>query len=162
MLEEHQTGQTYADLVSDYERYPAIYDELGLFSFPPVINGRRTEVSTDSRDLFVEMTGTDQWTIDKMLNIVCYAPRSDLESVTVEYPDGDSGGRELVRPDLSTKTKTVAHGRIETILGIDLGSEEVIDSRSAPDSRRKQKKTRTAIWSTTSRSRPIVSTCFIR
>jgi len=39
----------------------------------PVINGRRTEVSTDSRDLFVEMTGTDQWTIDKMLNIVCYA-----------------------------------------------------------------------------------------
>ncbi|TYT60727.1 phenylalanine--tRNA ligase subunit beta [Natrialba swarupiae] len=130
VLEEHQTGQTYADLVSDYERYPAIYDELGLFSFPPVINGRRTEVSTDSRDLFVEMTGTDQWTIDKMLNIVCYALAArgaTLESVTVEYPDGDSGGRELVRPDLSTKTKTVAHGRIETILGIDLGSEEVID-----------------------------------
>ncbi|MEY7849358.1 phenylalanine--tRNA ligase subunit beta [Natrarchaeobius sp. A-rgal3] len=130
VLEEHQTGQTYADLVSDYERYPAIYDDLGLFSFPPVINGRRTEVSTDSRELFVEMTGTDQWTIDKMLNVVCYAfaaRGATLESVTVEYPDGDSGGRELVRPDLSTKTKTVAHDRIETILGIDLDPEEVID-----------------------------------
>ncbi|RQG95130.1 phenylalanine--tRNA ligase subunit beta [Natrarchaeobius chitinivorans] len=130
VLEDHQTGQTYADLVSEYERYPAIYDDLGLFSFPPVINGRRTEVSTDSRDLFVEMTGTDQWTIDKMLNIVCYALAArgaTLEEVRVEYPNGESGGRELVRPDLSTKTKSVSHDRIETILGIDLDPDEVID-----------------------------------
>ncbi|WP_306054288.1 phenylalanine--tRNA ligase subunit beta [Natronococcus wangiae] len=125
VLEEHQTGRTYADLVSEYERYPAIYDDLGLFSFPPVINGRRTEVSTDSRDLFVEMTGADQWTIDKMLNIVCYALAArgaTLEDVTVEYPT-----HEIVRPDLSTKTKTVAHERIETLLGIDLDPDEVID-----------------------------------
>ncbi|ELY46277.1 phenylalanine--tRNA ligase subunit beta [Natronorubrum sulfidifaciens] len=142
VLEDHQTGQTYADLVSGYDRYPAIYDDIGLFSFPPVINGRRTEVSTDSRDLFVEMTGTDQWTIDKMLNIVCYALSArgaTIEDVTVEYADSEaanaasngsrtqSGGRELVRPDLSTKTKTVAHDRIETILGIDLDPEEVLD-----------------------------------
>ena len=125
VLEQHQTGQTYADLVSEYDRYPAIYDSIGLFSFPPVINGRRTEVSTDSRDLFVEMTGTDQWTIDKMLNIVCYALSArgaTLEEVTVEYPD-----HEVVRPDLSMKTKTVAHDRIETILGIGLDPDEVID-----------------------------------
>ncbi|WP_226039675.1 phenylalanine--tRNA ligase subunit beta [Natrinema sp. DC36] len=125
VLEDHQTGQTYADLVSGYERYPAIYDSIGLFSFPPVINGRRTEVSTDSRDLFVEMTGTDQWTIDKMLNIVCYALSArgaTLEEVRVEYPD-----HEIVRPDLSMKTKTVAHDRIETILGIGLDPDEVID-----------------------------------
>jgi phenylalanyl-tRNA synthetase beta chain len=125
VLDEHPTGDTYAPLVRDYERYPAIYDEIGLFSFPPVINGRRTEVSTDSRDLFVEMTGTDQWTIDHMLTIVCYAldaRGATIERVTVEYPD-----RELDRPDFSTKTKTVAHDRIESILGIDLDHEAVID-----------------------------------
>ncbi|MFC4247146.1 phenylalanine--tRNA ligase subunit beta [Natribaculum luteum] len=125
VLENHQTGEKYADLVRDYDRYPAIYDDLGLFSFPPVINGRRTEVSTDSRELFVEMTGTDQWTIDKMLNVVCYALAArgaTIEEVTVEYPD-----EELVRPDLSTKTKTVSHDRVETVLGIDLDPDEVID-----------------------------------
>ncbi|UTF53940.1 phenylalanine--tRNA ligase beta subunit-related protein [Natronosalvus rutilus] len=125
VLEEHQTGKTYADLVSGYERYPAIYDDLGLFSFPPVINGRRTEVSTDSRDLFVEMTGTDQWTIDRMLNIVCYALSArgaTVEEVAVEYPD-----QRVVRPDFSTKTKTVPHARIKSILGIDLEPEQVVD-----------------------------------
>ncbi|AXR79701.1 phenylalanine--tRNA ligase subunit beta [Natrarchaeobaculum sulfurireducens] len=125
VLEEHPTGRTYADLVSEYDRYPAIYDDLGLFSFPPVINGKRTEVTTGSRELFVEMTGTDQWTIDKMCNIVCYALAArgaTIEQVRVEYADD-----EIVRPDLSTKTKTVAHDRIETILGIELAPEEVID-----------------------------------
>ncbi|WP_254766449.1 phenylalanine--tRNA ligase subunit beta [Salinilacihabitans rarus] len=133
VLDEHPTGREYAPLVNGYERYPAIYDDLGLFSFPPVINGRRTEVSTDSRELFVEMTGTDQWTIDRMLNVVCYALAArgaTIEAVTVEYPDEpayEDVGTEVVRPDLSTETKTVAHDRIESILGIGLDPEEVID-----------------------------------
>ncbi|NHN45982.1 phenylalanine--tRNA ligase subunit beta [Halostella sp. JP-L12] len=125
VLTDHPTGETYADLVGEYERYPAIYDDIGLFSFPPVINGKRTEVTTDSRELFVEMTGTDQWTIDRMLSIVCYAldaRGATVEEVAVEYPD-----RELVRPDLSTREKSVAHERVESIIGVDFDPEEVVD-----------------------------------
>lgn len=125
VLVEHDTGEQYAPLVEGLQRYPAIYDDIGLFSFPPVINGKRTEVEEGSRDLFVEMTGTDQWTIDKMCAIICYALDARggrIEEVTVEYPD-----RELTRPDLSTTSKTVSHERIETTLGIDIAGREVID-----------------------------------
>jgi len=125
VLTDHPIGATYGPLVEDYGRYPAIYDEIGLFSFPPVINGKRTEVDEGSRDLLVEMTGTDQWTIDRMLNIVCYALDARggrVEEVRVEYPD-----REVVRPDLSTDRKSVAHERIESILGISLDGETVVD-----------------------------------
>ena len=131
VLAEHATGRTYADLVADYDRYPAIYDELGLFSFPPVINGRRTEVSTDSRDLLVELTGTDQWTIDRMCAIICYALAArgaTIEAVEIEYAGGtDAGGRTLRRPDFEVRHKSVAHDRIETMLGVDLDGSEVID-----------------------------------
>ena len=125
VLSEHPVGDTYGHLVEGLERYPAIYDGVGLFSFPPVINGRRTEVEEGSRDLFVEMTGTDQWTIDRMLAIVCYALDARggrIEAVDVEYAD-----RELRRPDLSTDTKTVSHERIERTLGIDVAGEDVVD-----------------------------------
>jgi phenylalanyl-tRNA synthetase beta chain len=125
VLEEHPTGRKYADLVSEYERYPAIYDELGLFSFPPVINGRRTEVSTDSRDLLVELTGTDQWTIDRMCTIICYALSArgaTVEEVEVEYED-----RTLVRPDFEIDAKRVSHERIETMLGVEFETREVVD-----------------------------------
>ncbi|MFW5903715.1 MAG: phenylalanine--tRNA ligase subunit beta [Halolamina sp.] len=133
VLTEHGTGETYADLVADLDRFPAIYDDIGLFSFPPVINGRRTEVSTDSRDLFVELTGTDQWTIDRMCTIVCYAldaRGATVERVEVEYADGASapeGGRRLERPDLDVEEKSVTHEHIESMLGIDLEPDEVVD-----------------------------------
>ncbi len=125
VLVEHPTGETYRDIVVDYERYPAIYDQLGLFSFPPVINGKRTEVRADSRDLFVELTGTDQWTIDRMCNIICYALDArggTVEEVTVEYPD-----RTAVRPNFDTDEKTVSHARIEGMLGLDFEVPEVVD-----------------------------------
>jgi phenylalanyl-tRNA synthetase beta chain len=125
VLTEHPIGDDYAHLLADYDRYPAIYDDVGLFSFPPVINGRRTEVDTGTRDLFVEMTGTDQWTIDRMLAIVCYAldaRGATVERVDVEYPD-----RTLDRPDLSTRTKTVAHDRVESVLGVAFDPETVVD-----------------------------------
>ena len=131
VLEEHSTGRTYADLVADYDRYPAIYDEIGLFSFPPVINGRRTEVSTDSRELLVELTGTDQWTIDRMCAIICYALSArgaTIEAVEVEYEGGtDAGGRTLRRPDFEVRSKSVTHDRIETMLGVSLERREVVD-----------------------------------
>ncbi len=125
VLSEHPTGEQYADLLDEYERYPAIYDDIGLFSFPPVINGRRTEVSTDSRELFVELTGTDQWTIDRMCAIICYAldaRGATVEDVNVAYDDA-----ELVRPDFEVQAKRVAHDRVETLLGIDLEPDDVVD-----------------------------------
>ncbi|MXR50191.1 phenylalanine--tRNA ligase subunit beta [Halovenus sp. WSH3] len=133
VTDSHHMGSQYADLVDGFEEYPAIYDDIGLFSFPPVINGRRTEVTEDSRDLLIEMTGTDQWTVDHMCNIVCYALSArggTVERVTVEYTDdtpGEYAGRSLDRPDFSVKTKTVAHDRIESIVGVEFDSGTVLD-----------------------------------
>lgn len=125
VLDNHPTGREYADLVDAYDRVPAIYDDLGLFSFPPIINGRRTEVTPDTRELFIELTGTDQWTIDKMLNIICYAIDArggTIEAVTVEYPD-----HTCIRPTLEIDTKHVDHERIERTLGLELSGEEIVE-----------------------------------
>ena len=134
VLERHDTGEKYAGLVSDFERYPAIYDELGLFSFPPVINGRRTEVEAESRDLLIELTGTDQWTIDHICNIICYALSArggTIEAVDIEYADAEAAddeyGASLVRPDFSVRTKSLSHDRIETVLGVDLDQHTLLD-----------------------------------
>ncbi|MBX0296110.1 phenylalanine--tRNA ligase subunit beta [Haloarcula nitratireducens] len=133
VVADHETGRDYGDLVADFDRVPAIFDSIGLFSFPPVINGRRTEVTEGSRDLFIEMTGTDQWTIDHMCNIVCYALEArggKVERVEVEYADdapGEYAGRTLERPDFEVRSKTVTLERIRNVLGVDLDAREVVD-----------------------------------
>ncbi|MEA1931349.1 MAG: phenylalanine--tRNA ligase subunit beta [Euryarchaeota archaeon] len=134
VLDRHETGTKYADLLDGFDRYPAIYDQLGLFSFPPVINGRRTEVEAESRDLLIELTGTDQWTIDHICNVICYALSArggTIEDVDIEYDDAkgadDEYGPNLVRPDFSVRTKHLSHDRIETVLGVDLDQHTVLD-----------------------------------
>jgi len=133
VTESHHMGSQYADLVAEMDRYPAIYDDVGLFSFPPVINGKRTEVTENSRDLLIEMTGTDQWTVDHMLNIVLYslsARGGRVERVDVSYADdapGEYAGQTLSRPDFGVKEKSVTHDRIESIIGVDLDPETVVD-----------------------------------
>ena len=133
VVADHPTGQKFGDLVADFDRVPAIHDAIGLFSFPPVINGRRTEVTEDSRDLFIEMTGTDQWTVDHMCNIICYALEArggSIERVNVQYADdapGEYAGLTLERPDFEVRTKTVGLDRIRSILGVDLDGREVVD-----------------------------------
>jgi len=133
VAESHHIGKEYGDLVADMDEYPAIYDEIGLFSFPPVVNGRRTEVTADSRDLLIEMTGTDQWTVDRMCAIVCYALAArggQVERVTVEYAadaPGEYAGQTLDRPDFAVKTKIVSHERIESIVGVEFDERQVID-----------------------------------
>jgi phenylalanyl-tRNA synthetase beta chain len=133
VLADHPTGEKYADLVRSLDRYPAIYDAIGMFSFPPVINGRRTEVDEGSRDLLIELTGTDQWTIDHMCNIVCYALSArggQVERVDVDYgadTDSEYAGQTLSRPDFSVRSKTVTHDRIESIVGVEMDAQEVVD-----------------------------------
>ena len=125
VMERHPVGSDYAHILEDADRVPAIYDDVGLFSFPPVINGKRTEVTGNSRDLLIEMTGTDQWTIDRMLDILVYVfddRGATVEAVEVAYPEGTQ-----LKPDLATGEKTVEHDLIEDVLGVALDVDEVVD-----------------------------------
>lgn len=125
VLTDHPAGRLYGPILDAYELYPAIYDDIGLFSFPPVINGRRTEVTTDTRELLIEMTGTNQWTVDRMLAIVCYA--LDARGARIEEMNVEYSGESLVRPDFEVESKTVSHARIEQMLGIRLDPAEIVD-----------------------------------
>lgn len=71
ILEEHPKGKAYAHLVSKV--YPMLYDQEGVVSFPPIINGERTRVSENTTNLFIDITGTHQKTIEGALNIIVCA-----------------------------------------------------------------------------------------
>jgi len=62
-----------------------------VLSFPPIINGDLTSVTEKTRDLFIDVTGTDPM-VYKALNIVVtsLAERGGrVESVLVKRSEGD-------------------------------------------------------------------------
>lgn len=123
ILERHPKGIGYAHILDGFDRYPLITDANGdVLSFPPIINGDLTRVMDDTRDLFIDVTGTDP-VVYKALNIVvtALAERGGrVESVQVKRPEGD-----LILPDLSPARWKVEVEDANRLIGFELSPEEL-------------------------------------
>jgi len=74
ILEKHEKGKDYAHLLKGSAVYPIILDSGNeVLSFPPIINGSLTTVTTDSVNLFIDVTGTDLKAVKGSLNLVATA-----------------------------------------------------------------------------------------
>lgn len=70
ILARHPKGVGYAHLVG--EKCPMIADINGeVLSFPPIINGELTKLTSKSTDLFIDATGTSQEAVGQAVNILC-------------------------------------------------------------------------------------------
>jgi len=91
ILEEHEKGMAYADILAGLDRYPMITDSEGkVLSFPPIINGELTRVKVGTRDIFVDCTGWDRRAVSLAVNIVCSQLMDrggELHRIEVRYPD---------------------------------------------------------------------------
>jgi phenylalanyl-tRNA synthetase beta chain len=126
ILERHEKGREYGPLVSDKPRFPIITDADGVvLSFPPVINGTTTALTPDTRNLFLDVTGTDFDAVRAALKVlVCsLAERGGrIESVTTAYPD-----RTQETPDLTPRAHALDLDQANALLGLSLSSEEAVE-----------------------------------
>lgn len=120
ILAEHPKGRDYAHLVEEFERFPLIVDaEDQALSFPPIINGELTRVTTGTRNILLDCTGTDERAVRMAANIICAAlaeTGATIESVEIEGTP---------YPDLSPAERVVSVAECARILGIDLTAEEM-------------------------------------
>ena len=71
ILEKHPKGAAYASILKDFRKYPIILDRKNeVLSFPPIINGELTRLSENTKDVFIEVTGTDQRAVNQAMNIL--------------------------------------------------------------------------------------------
>ena len=121
ILTEHPKGRDYAHLVEPYSRYPLIVDANGdVLSFPPIINGELTRVTTSTANILLDTTGTDQRAVMTAVNIICTAfaeNGADIESITI----GDS---EV--PTLAPVDRVVDASECFKLLGLSLTDSDMV------------------------------------
>jgi phenylalanyl-tRNA synthetase beta chain len=124
ILTEMHTGREYAWIVEGFEEYPMILDAKRMvLSMPPIINGEYTRIDETTRDLFIDVTGTDLKAITEVLNIIVttFADRgAEIYAVENRYPDG------TVRktPDLNPREMDIDNGYVNATLGMEFTPEE--------------------------------------
>lgn len=132
ILEKHEKGIEYGDIIKHADRYPLIIDSNGsVLSMPPIINGELTRVTVATKKFFIDMTGDDLNALKKALNILCtaFAERGfKIRKCRVIYEDKHPfGGRELTTPELSPERMIIRKQRINRILGIELNATEIVE-----------------------------------
>jgi phenylalanyl-tRNA synthetase beta chain len=121
ILENHPKGKDYAHLLKD--KYPMLYDKEGVISFPPIINSDRSKVTDKTKNLFIDVTGEDDKTVNQVLNIlVCNITERCGKILTVKISNRKT-------PDLEPAEMTVDIEAIDKVLGLGLNeiqTEEIL------------------------------------
>ena len=127
ILEEHPKGIAYKWILEGMSSFPIIFDKNNdVLSFPPIINGILTAVTDQTKNLFLDMTGTDERAVSRAMNILvtCLADMgAKIESVKMHYEDSSE---IRISPDLTPSTWTTHVDYINDMLGLKLTRAEVI------------------------------------
>jgi phenylalanyl-tRNA synthetase beta chain len=126
ILEKHQKGKKYAQLLEKYDKYPLIVDsENNVLSMPPIINGELTKLTSDTENVLVDVTGTDQKAVNYTLNIITTSfaeAGAKIKTMDIIY---DSETLKL--PDLTPKKKILKLENARQMIGLDSSMNEMVE-----------------------------------
>ncbi|TBU16320.1 subunit beta of phenylalanyl-tRNA synthetase [Ordospora colligata] len=74
----------YLKLIESNDKYVCFEDAKGVMSVPPIINSERSKIDEKTKNVFVEVTGTDFNRVNTMLRLIIGAFRGEsVESVEI-------------------------------------------------------------------------------
>jgi phenylalanyl-tRNA synthetase beta chain len=121
ILEKHKTGQAYAHLLKGFAAYPLLRDEAStVLSMPPIINSESTRVTQKSTNLFCDVTGLSQRTVDRALNILVTSMKEMLPQIEIEQVTIHSENGQRNTPDLTPIEHTVSVQEVADTIGVEL------------------------------------------
>ena len=125
ILEKHPTGKEYAHICKEWPKLPYFIDAAGtIMSMPPIVNSHDVgKITADTKDVFLEATGTDLRTLKVALNILACAlvdMGGKLYSMQIIQ-----GKEKFDTPDLSPRKMKLDAGYVNKLLGLSLKPAEL-------------------------------------
>ncbi|OSX60418.1 hypothetical protein POSPLADRAFT_1066716 [Postia placenta MAD-698-R-SB12] len=118
----------YLHIIRDSPVYPIIYDiHDRVLSMPPIINSEHSKITLNTRNIFIDITATDETKLNIVANIIttmfseyCAEPFT-IEPCKVIYPDGTT----RITPDLSYRSTTAHASYVNSCTGLALDAKQV-------------------------------------
>ena len=127
ILSKHPTGRKYACLCENWSRFPLFRDaDNKILSMPPVINSHDMgKITEQTKNVFVELTGTDLRIINQAFTIIMTA-LSDMGgkiySMDVVYKD-----KTITTPDVRPTKMKIKREYVNKLIGLNLYETEFKD-----------------------------------
>lgn len=119
----------YLHIIRDSPVYPVILDsERTVCSLPPIINSNHSKVSVDTKNVFIEVTGTDKTkteiviqTMVAMFSVYCSEP-FEIEPIEIV---SEHNQESRLCPNVEPRTSLAEIEYINSCLALDLSGEEI-------------------------------------
>ena len=131
IVKQHPKGEEFGAIISGFDKYPYIKDADGkTLSLPPIINSNDIgAVVAGDKELFVEMTGTDIYSLMLAASIVAcdlYDAGFEILPVKTIYPYDTQLGKEIVAPFYFQQPVKTDISYVNKLLGENLKVNEAI------------------------------------
>jgi phenylalanyl-tRNA synthetase beta chain len=138
LLEFYETDPTckhlkpYVPIIKDAPLYPVVLDsDETVLSLPPIINGNKSKITLDTKNVFIECTATDLTkanivldTVVTMFSEYCSNPFT-VEPVQVNFEENGEIVKSYVTPAMSTRRETATVAFCNSLIGINVSAEEM-------------------------------------
>ncbi|MCW4005651.1 MAG: phenylalanine--tRNA ligase subunit beta [Candidatus Bathyarchaeota archaeon] len=126
ILDEHPKGQEYAHIINKHSSYPILMDaNKNVLSFPPIINSNDIgKVTEQTKNLLVEVTGTQQQIVLNTLNLVVLSvldENGQAYAANIHYPNKD----KQVTPDFAGRQVELNVEYTNKILGMQFTGKQI-------------------------------------
>jgi phenylalanyl-tRNA synthetase beta chain len=129
IIENHPKGKTYAHLLKNQSKYPIHIDANNqILSMPPIINSNNLgKITTQTKNLFVETTGTDEEALDNIMNILAtmfYDLKGEIHQVKITNQETNQSS---TCPSLKSSTRTIKADYVNKVIGINIDTKQTIE-----------------------------------
>ena len=125
ILKEHKKGQQYGHIIEGHGRYPVFVDaNKKIMALIPIVNSAETgKVDTNTKEVFIEVSGTDLNACKAALNIIV-CTFADMGG-TIYQVSIEQGKNSFLSPNLKPTKIKIKLDEFNKILGIGLKEKEV-------------------------------------
>jgi len=123
IMNAHAKGIEYANTIRG-SLYPVLEDEKGILSLIPIINSDRTKVTSNTKDMLVDITGTSQYIVEKaadMFACMFIDLGGDVKRVRIKY-----GKKSVITPGMESRIIEVKPRDIEEHIGASIGFNNIL------------------------------------
>jgi phenylalanyl-tRNA synthetase beta chain len=123
ILSNTEQGQNYGWVIENAKNIPIILDsKQNTISFPPIINSALTTVTSNTKNILIEVTGIDKDSVEDALSIVM----STLKMAGFEFEELKISGNKNSTPQLKDRTIIYDPKFTSEILGIDMSLSNMV------------------------------------
>jgi len=128
LAEEHKRGKEYSHLIEGWKEFPAYKDADGkILCVIPITQADFTKVTEKTKDVMIEVTGTDWRAVHQILNILVtnWSDRgAELYEAKIKYPFETPEGKNVACPILKTARMELDVNYANKLLGLGLTAAE--------------------------------------